>query len=265
MGTAILSACASCGKPPKVRSYKYCSHACRVADKKPAPCTCKSCSVVFTAIKFVRNRAGHLRVVAYSGAGTCTQKCHNDWIRNNPERKRKIGLAFSQEKHPNWQGGKSALNNVNSRGPNWQKQRLLAINRDGDACVDCGMTGDESAERFGRGLDVDHVIPFHNFSSYRKANQLSNLACRCQSCHRIAEARRSMVQMVLPMQDGEKRSHKGRARGEKSGRAKLNSLDILKIRSLSGDGSTLSEIAAMFFVSKSNISSIVGRKTWAHI
>jgi hypothetical protein len=53
------------------------------------------------------------------------------------------------------------------------------------------------------------VVPFHNFNSYKKANALSNLQCRCASCHKRAESKRGMVQMVLPMQDSANRMHKG--------------------------------------------------------
>jgi len=191
--------------------------------------------------------------------------CHNQWIRNNPERKRKIGDAFRGDKHPNWQGGKSLLNNTSSRGPNWQRQREKALKRDCYQCQDCGMTEDQCRSAYGRGLDVDHTAPFHNFSDYRKANALSNLKCLCASCHRKIEATRGMVQMVLPMQSSTARQHRGYVRGERVNTAGLKEFQVLEMRRLFAEGCTPIEIAAKFGISKSNSYQVLSNATWKHL
>ncbi|MCB0006105.1 MAG: DUF1998 domain-containing protein, partial [Anaerolineales bacterium] len=77
----------------------------------------------------------------------------------------------------------------NDYGPNWQAQRLKALDRDGHRCKMCGAAGDE-----GPGLHVHHLRPFREFGYvpgendyYRQANQVENLVSLCPSCHRVAE------------------------------------------------------------------------------
>lgn len=259
---ARLIPCARCGTgfDPMHGKTKFCGESCWKADKKAEPKKCLSCKCLFTPVKW---HAVAGKMISYNGGKTCSPKCENDWIRNNPERKRKIGNAFRGHNHPNWQGGKSLMNNTSNRGPNWQKQRAAALKRD-KGCVDCGISNEECREKFGRSLDVDHVVPFHNFSGYRKANALSNLQCRCASCHRVAEAKRTMSQMVLPMQDSEKRRHKGRA--GKVSNAKLSELDVLLIRRRFDGGESVANIAVEFSVVTSGaVRDVAKRRTWRHI
>lgn len=261
-GRAIL--CANCGAHVRGGgvSRKYCSQACRIAGRKPKPVTCKNCGTVFCAIKPMHRSGDVTKLVAVTHAATCSRECHIAWIRNNLERKLKIGLAFKGEKHPNWQGGKAQLNNISSRGPNWQAQRSKALVRCHNRCVDCGISNDECAAKFGRSLDVDHIVPFHNFDSYLKANRLSNLAARCASCHRKAEAKRHDVQMVLPIQDSERRRHKGWARHERHPRAKLTWPQVRNIRKRSASGVSIKQLATEYPVSGSTIHAIVRNKIW---
>ncbi len=69
----------------------------------------------------------------------------------------------------------------NDYGPNWPAQRDRARVRDGYRCQACGTL--ES----GRAHDVHHKTPFRTFTSYRQANQLSNLVTLCPRCHHRAE------------------------------------------------------------------------------
>jgi len=78
---------------------------------------------------------------------------------------------------------------VESRGPDWPRQRDLARKRDRYLCRWCG-----APERPGRQHHVHHVVPFREFhwipgenDNYRQANRLSNLVTLCPSCHRQAE------------------------------------------------------------------------------
>lgn len=61
------------------------------------------------------------------------------------------------------------------------------------------------------------------------------------------------------------RSLTGLCAGEKNGRSKIGASDVIAIRRLSGDGLGQAEIAAMFNVSRRNISLIVSRARWGHI
>lgn len=253
--------CAYCGTEfiPIIASRKYCSDHCWKSAKKATPKNCVNCGCLFTPVKTVKSRGVF---ISHNGGKTCSASCHNAWIRNDPGRKAKISAAFKGSNHPNWQGGKALLNNVSNRGPNWSKQRSAALKRDGRRCADCGISEDDCREKYGRGLDVDHVVPFHNFSSYKKANSLSNLRSLCASCHRISEAKRGMVQMVLPMQDSRARMHHGYATGERHPKAKLSALDVAEIRRLSKCGATGASLARMFGVSSSNVCALLQGKIW---
>lgn len=188
--------CAHCGASfdPKTRG-KFCGEDCWKAARKAKPIKCVNCGAHCTPLKWFPSRQ---RYATANGVKTCSNKCALERIANHEGRKQKISEAFSGDRHPNWQGGKALLNSTSNRGPGWQKQRRRALKRDGFACVDCGISQDDCRAKYGRGLDVDHIEPFHNFGNSVVANRLSNLACRCTSCHRKAEAKRVGVQMVLP-------------------------------------------------------------------
>lgn len=256
--------CDECGMEfvPDAVSRRFCSEACWKANRKAGPKNCLNCGCLFTPIKLMPATG---RFISTNSGKTCSAHCHNQWIRNNPERKRKIGDAFRGANHPNWQGGKSLMNDTSNRGPNWSAQRARAIKRDGGRCVDCGMTVEQCVQAFGRSLDVDHETPFHNFTDYRKANVLSNLRSRCASCHRIAEAKRSMTQMLLPMQDSRSRQHKGYAVGERHPRATITNAEVVLLRRLASDGVDCDVLARRFGVTKANAQLIIRRKTWKSV
>jgi len=75
------------------------------------------------------------------------------------------------------------------RGPNWEQQRNLVLERDGHRCRHCG-----APERPDRTHDVHHVQPFRTFGyvrgqndHHREANRLENLVTLCRSCHQRVE------------------------------------------------------------------------------
>ncbi|MCK4726797.1 MAG: DUF1998 domain-containing protein, partial [Anaerolineales bacterium] len=72
-------------------------------------------------------------------------------------------------------------NAPNNYGSNWTKQRDLARERDGYRCQVCNRKEDNHAHH------VHHKVPFRQFSSIEKANQLNNLITLCPSCHRRVE------------------------------------------------------------------------------
>jgi DEAD/DEAH box helicase domain-containing protein len=86
----------------------------------------------------------------------------------------------------------------NDYGPNWQRQREAARERDKYTCTVCG-----APEPPGRQHDVHHKKPFRDFGyirgeneRYQQANDLSNLITVCVNCHRnieTAEATRTAL------------------------------------------------------------------------
>ncbi|MEM9966480.1 MAG: HNH endonuclease signature motif containing protein [Pseudomonadota bacterium] len=59
-----------------------------------------------------------------------------------------------------------------TRGPRWKALRMLALDRDGWACVQCGAR---------RGLECDHILPVRDRPDL--AYTLSNLQILCGRCH----------------------------------------------------------------------------------
>jgi hypothetical protein len=83
--------------------------------------------------------------------------------------------TFRGERSATWVGGPKTY-----RGRGWKAARLLAVERDGGRCADCGRL-------IGASIPVHHIKPFREFASAAKANALDNLTCLCQQCHMKAE------------------------------------------------------------------------------
>ena len=75
------------------------------------------------------------------------------------------------------------INSPINYGPNWNKQKLLALKRDNYTCQVCGKGHDGEIR-----LHVHHKVPFRSFLSYLEANKLKNLVTLCPVCHRRAES-----------------------------------------------------------------------------
>ena len=67
-------------------------------------------------------------------------------------------------------------------GP-WYEARENAIQRDGEQCVDCGISRKENRDRYGRDLDVHHEVPIDKFDDPDVADLTSNLVTLCPKCH----------------------------------------------------------------------------------
>lgn len=253
--------CIGCGKSFLFVSddKKYCTNECWRISQTPEPRKCLNCNTLFSPIKFARG-------VIYRPITqrTCSTKCLKEWPTNNEDRKEKISNAFSGENHPNWQGGKSLINRVSARGPGWARQRKAALKKDKYMCVDCGITDEESKVKYGSSLDVDHVIPFHNFSDYKKANQVINLECRCKSCHKKEEAKRVGIQMVIPMSIG--RQNNPYKPENRMTNAKLSKFDVMNIRIMHKNGKNTDYIHGEYpKVTRGSILNIMTGKTWSSI
>jgi len=60
--------------------------------------------------------------------------------------------------------------------------RELAIQRDSEKCVMCGMTRQEHREKYGRDITIDH-IDNQGRNTPKKNHELNNLQTLCLSCH----------------------------------------------------------------------------------
>ncbi len=76
----------------------------------------------------------------------------------------------------------------NDYGPNWDRQRDAALDRDGHCCRECNAAAPPP-------LHVHHLRSFREFgyapgqnSNYLQANELDNLITLCPSCHRRVES-----------------------------------------------------------------------------
>jgi len=79
--------------------------------------------------------------------------------KHTPETKEKIRIALikrglSGAKHPNWQGGKTALKNFIRKSPKSKRLTVYVLKRDKYTCQLCGQVGGH--------LEVDHIKPFAN-------------------------------------------------------------------------------------------------------
>lgn len=242
---------------------KYCSDSCRRIHKKANPRNCVRCNCFFTPLRF-HNAANKL--ISNSHGKTCSHECHMAWISENEERKEKISLAFKGEKHPNWQGGVSR-GYGSYRGENWKKQRQKALKRDGYKCIVCGMTNDEHMEKYGNGLHVNHIEPFHNINNYKVANRISNLETLCVKHHGLREDRTN-IQMNLDLSgdDNHCKIRIGKAKGEKINTAKLVEQEVVDIRKKFEYGLTIQEIHVDYpNVGECCIRDVIKRKTWKHV
>lgn len=113
--------------------------------------------------------------------------------------------------------------------------REIAIQRDGEKCVKCGMTREEHREKFNKDITVDHIDGRGvNSPPHLKNNALDNLQTLCSPCHIIKD-------------------HKHR---------KLTEIDYINIRHMRGS-ITQVEIAKLYNVTQAYISDIVNGR-WGY-
>lgn len=191
--------CEHCGNSyfrnyyPAGGSGKFCSEPCRIAHKKPKPVHCAACGLEFCPVY-----VGSGRVVAVSSRKTCSAECLSEFYKRNADRKRKISLAMSGVRHPNWQGGSHRMG---YRGAGWRKLAEAVRDRDGRCCASCGMSESDSISKGWGRLQVNHKKPFHQFSRKAEANKMSNLEALCKSCHTKTDwqwRKSNAVQISLP-------------------------------------------------------------------
>lgn len=107
----------------------------------------------------------------------CDYDCLGNWASENR----------TGEGSPRWKGGGNLY-----YGENWQSQRRKRREIDDYTCQRCGMTEEESKQKYGRQLSVHHRRPVREFvrdgsPDYEAINSLSNLVTLCLVCHREIE------------------------------------------------------------------------------
>lgn len=72
------------------------------------------------------------------------------------------------------------MNNPDRFGGN----REVAIQRDGEKCVECNMTRSQHLKKYGRDITVNHIDGKGRYTSRKDQNHnLENLETLCLSCH----------------------------------------------------------------------------------
>jgi cytochrome c553 len=114
--------------------------------------------------------------------------------------------------------------------------RELAIQRDGEKCVNCGITRAEHREKYGFDITVDHIDGKGRYTPKDQQNHdLSNLQTLCLSCH-------------------------GRKDGAKSN---LDAEDVRDIRMFGAFGMTPRQIQKCYQTfSLAVITNVLQRQTW---
>lgn len=81
------------------------------------------------------------------------------------------------ENHPQYIGEDGAWRSRSK----WTELREMAIQRDGERCILCGLTREEHHEHVGQDLDVHHIVPT---SEGGRKYAPENLATLCRACHK---------------------------------------------------------------------------------
>ncbi len=84
----------------------------------------------------------------------------------------------SGARDPKFRGGHKKY-----RGPDWYKNRRLALERDNYTCQDCGQTQEQEKTQRNRSISVHHKIPYE----ISQDSSLPNLVSVCQHCHMVRE------------------------------------------------------------------------------
>lgn len=85
---------------------------------------------------------------------------------------------YAGENSPAWKGGKKHY------AGKWFDARDNARERDKFTCQRCGITEDE----YGKELSVHHIKSYKSFEDKIEANELDNLICLCEPCHRFVHS-----------------------------------------------------------------------------
>lgn len=194
----ITSICQFCNQPftwhskPSLKERQFCSHTCFLASirNEPKKFICPQCGKIF-----------YRQVTPSYEPKFCSRSCRAESLRVEPKefvclncgkvfyRKTKLSRPLPKYcsltcfharrrgiNHPNWQGGHDHY-----YGPNWEADRLVALERDRYTCQHCGITKEQ--------LDVHHIVSRRAFNGdWDSANESNNLITLCSSCHACLHA-----------------------------------------------------------------------------
>lgn len=224
------------------------------------PHTCLMCGGVFTPLKWLTRKGGR-RLVAYSGAKTCSAACEHSHMRKfDASRADSTRRAISGPNNWNWKGGVSVLYR-GYHGAEWPEVAERVRKRDGYVCQRCGI----SQASLGETLHVHHVIPAANFTDLRKAHRESNLTTLCPPCHFKVEKTCGPVQMSLLAGMAPSHRRGSRARGEAVGGSKLTAHAVQILRTRYANGEQTRSLARETGISQSALWEAVVGRTWRHL
>lgn len=175
--------CAMCGDEKQVKRYRldrtdnfFCSDECynqwrsinyygkHHHDYKQVEIECEYCGIEYTEIPSRIERSEH---------NFCSHECHNHWMAEHQH----------GPNHHQWTGGR------HDYGEGWNPEKRDAVRkRDGRECVECGLTEQESLDKYGRTLDVHHLIRPDSGIGPMVYNATHNLVTLCVTCHHQQEA-----------------------------------------------------------------------------
>lgn len=87
------------------------------------------------------------------------------------------------ENSPSWKGGTSH----HYIGDYFSIRRDIR-KRDNYTCQRCGITEDE----YGKEMSVHHIRKYNLFEDKYQANEMTNLVCLCEKCHRFVHSKRNI-------------------------------------------------------------------------
>lgn len=94
---------------------------------------------------------------------------------------------YSGENSFVWKGGKRHYTG------RWFDARDKARERDNYTCKRCGITEKE----YGQELSVHHIKLYRDFEDKFEANQIDNLVCLCEPCHRFVHSKANINKEYL--------------------------------------------------------------------
>lgn len=159
--------CEICKQSFKVKSYRknkarFCSAACYGIHQRSSRLGVGRKRVIVKCVTC--GKEIEKQPSAVNDSNFCNRKCFGIW---------RASTVWTGENSPVWIGGYSEY-----RGPNWKRQKGIALFRDDFTCRQCGDSGI---------LHVHHIKPYQLFDHYKEANDISNLITLCPACHSAAE------------------------------------------------------------------------------
>ena len=95
---------------------------------------------------------------------------------------------YCGENSPTWNGGKS-----HHYTGGFYFARKLARERDNYTCQLCGITEEE----YGQQMSVHHIKNYRLFEDKKEANELCNLICLCEKCHRFIHSNNNIDKLYI--------------------------------------------------------------------